>query len=66
MDQTYWLERQRDAIANARAATLPDVRLIHYELADRYSLKAAAAGRAQLKFTGPDLVMPVQASKRLK
>jgi hypothetical protein len=47
MEQSYWLERERQSIANARAATLADVRLIHYELADRYSIKAANAGRAR-------------------
>ncbi len=51
MDQAYWLERQRDAIANARAATLADVQVIHYELAHRYSIEAAKAvkGRPKLK-----------------
>ena len=43
MDQAYWLERQRDAIANARAATFADVKVIHYELAQRYSIEAAKA-----------------------
>jgi hypothetical protein len=51
MDQAYWLERERDAIANARAATLADVQVIHYELAHRYSIEAAKAvtGRRKLK-----------------
>jgi len=48
MDQAYWLERQRDAIANGRAATLADVRLIHYELARGYSIEAANAGMEHL------------------
>jgi hypothetical protein len=54
MDQAYWLERERDSIAHARAATLPDVRLIHYDLAHRYSIKAANAGREHLG-AGPEL-----------
>jgi len=45
MDQAYWLERERDSLAYARAATFPDVRLIHYELARGYSIKAAGAGQ---------------------
>jgi hypothetical protein len=45
MDQAYWLERERDAIANARAANLPDVQLIHYGLAHRYSIEAAKAAK---------------------
>jgi hypothetical protein len=43
MDQAYWLGRERDAIANARAATLVDVQLIHYGLAQRYSIEASNA-----------------------
>jgi hypothetical protein len=49
MDQEYWLERERDAIANARAATIADVQLIHYALAHRYSIEAAKAVRARPK-----------------
>ncbi len=54
MDQAYWLRRERDAIANGRAATLADVQLIHYGLAHRYSIEAANAaiavkGRPKLK-----------------
>jgi hypothetical protein len=43
MDQAYWLERERDAIENGRTATLADVRLIHFDLARRYSIEAAHA-----------------------
>jgi len=49
MDQAYWLERERDAIVNARAATFADVQLIHYALAHRYSIEAAKAERARPK-----------------
>lgn len=48
MNRAYWLRRERDSIAHARAATLPDVKLIHYELAEMYGLKAADAGREHL------------------
>jgi hypothetical protein len=48
MDQAYWLGRERESILHARAATLPDVQLIHYELAHRYSIEAANAGREPL------------------
>jgi hypothetical protein len=43
MDQAHWLMREQESIAHARAATFPDVRLIHYDLARRYSAKAAEA-----------------------
>ncbi len=56
MDQAYWLERERDAIANARAATLADVQLIHYKLAHRYSIEAVNAATAH----------PVRRRPRLK
>jgi hypothetical protein len=46
MDQAYWLNRERDAILNARAATFADVQLIHYGLAHRYSIEAENAAKA--------------------
>jgi hypothetical protein len=49
MEQAYWLERNRVSIGNARAATSAKARLIHYELAGRYSIKAANAGKAQIR-----------------
>jgi hypothetical protein len=52
MDRTYWLKRERDAIANGRAATLADVKLIHYGLAARYSIEATNAGNGPRKFKG--------------
>lgn len=53
MDQAFWLGRERDSIAHARAATLADVRLMHYDLAAAYSLKAAEARLACLKAGTP-------------
>jgi hypothetical protein len=41
----------------ARSATNSDARLIQYELAGRYSVKAADAGKAQLEIVdSPPLV----------
>jgi hypothetical protein len=45
METAHWLGRKRASLANARAATGAEARLIHYELAGRYSIKAAN-GRA--------------------
>jgi hypothetical protein len=42
MGKEYWIGRKRAAIAMARAASSSEARLIHYELAGRYSVKAAA------------------------
>ena len=43
MDKTYWLGRKRAAMAMARGADGSAARLIHYEMAGRYSIKAAQA-----------------------
>jgi len=41
MDKAYWLGRKRAAMAMARGAATSQARLIHYELAGRYSIRAA-------------------------
>ena len=41
MDKTYWIGRKRSAMAMARKAATAETRLIHYELAGRYSIRAA-------------------------
>jgi hypothetical protein len=43
MEKTYWLRRQHAAVAAARDARTAESRLIHYEMAGRYSLRAARA-----------------------
>ena len=47
MEIGYWLGRERASLANARNATGAEARLIHYELAGRYSIKAANSTRMQ-------------------
>ena len=42
LDKAYWIGRQAAASAMARGASTAKVRLIHYELAGRYSVKAAS------------------------
>jgi len=49
MEQAYWLERARTSVANAAAAMSSESRLIHFDLAGRYSINAAYAHGA-----GPD------------
>ncbi|HEX8379162.1 MAG TPA: hypothetical protein VF619_01280 [Allosphingosinicella sp.] len=46
MEQTYWLARKRSSAANARRAESSEARLVHLDLAGRYSIKAAAAAAA--------------------
>jgi hypothetical protein len=43
MEQKYWLGRKRVSAANAKRAQSAQARLVHLELAGRYSIKAAAA-----------------------
>ena len=43
MEKKYWLRRNRAAMAMARAAETSESRLIHYDLAGRYSVRAAHA-----------------------
>ena len=43
MEQGYWLQRKREELALAGQATSARARLIHYDLAGRYSVKAANA-----------------------
>jgi len=53
MEKRYWIGRKRAAIAMARAATSSEARLIHYDLAGRYSVKAVHAVPFMLPRTGP-------------
>lgn len=41
MEKNYWIGRKRAAMAMARAASSAEARLIHYDLAGRYSIRAA-------------------------
>jgi len=40
MNERYWIGRKRAAMAMARSATSAEARLIHYDLAGRYSVNA--------------------------
>jgi hypothetical protein len=48
MEQAHWLSRKRASMAMAEKAISSDARLIHYELAGLYSIKAANASGPQL------------------
>jgi len=43
MEQLYWLGRESASLKAARNAVSARARLIHYELAGRYSLKALSS-----------------------
>jgi hypothetical protein len=53
MEQSYWLRRKRASAANARRATSAQARLVHLDLAGRYSVMAAAVA-AQEAAAGGD------------
>ena len=48
MERAHWLSRKRASLVMAQNAISAEARLIHYELAGRYSVKAADAHRPQL------------------
>lgn len=41
MEKSYWIRRKHAAMAMAGRAATAEARLIHYDLAGRYSIKAA-------------------------
>jgi hypothetical protein len=43
MEKGYWLSRKRASVQAAQDAVSAEARLIHYDLAGRYSLKALSA-----------------------
>ena len=48
MEQAHWLSRKRASMRMAKKAISSEARLIHYELAGLYSVKAAKASRPQI------------------
>jgi hypothetical protein len=64
MEKKYWIGRKRASMAMARGAT-GEARLIHYELAGLYSIKAArsaGAGKAGRDGEGAMLHLPMPSS----
>jgi len=53
MEKKYWIGRKRAAMAMARAASNAEARLIHYDLAGRYSVRAAASHPFMIPRKGP-------------
>ena len=43
MEKAYWLSRKRASLKLAKGAASSQARLVHYDLAGRYSLKALSA-----------------------
>ena len=43
MEKSYWLSRKRASLKAAKTAVSAEARLIHYDLAGRYSLNAISS-----------------------
>ena len=43
MEKAYWLSRKRATLKLAKNAVSSEARLVHYDMAGRYSLKALSA-----------------------
>ncbi len=43
MEKAYWIGRKRASLKLAQGAASSEARLVHYELAGRYSVKANSA-----------------------
>ena len=52
MEKAYWLSRKRASLKAARNAASAEARLIHYDLAGRYSLKALSAETQAMDLVG--------------
>jgi hypothetical protein len=48
MERKYWIGRKREAMTMARSASSSQARLIHYQLAGLYSVKARIADPAAM------------------
>ena len=68
MEKAYWLGRKRTSLKSAQNAVNAQARLIHYDLAGRYSLKALSAETQarDLAATLPPSVYPRAAAASLE
>jgi hypothetical protein len=63
MEKGYWLSRKRASLKSAQNAVSAEARLIHYDLAGRYSLKALSAETQAIDLADA-LPPPIYASAR--
>jgi hypothetical protein len=68
MEQAYWLGRKQVSVEMVRDATDSEARLVHYDLAGRYSLKAMAAETPwrDLADILPPAIMPNRKNRTLR
>jgi hypothetical protein len=63
MEKAYWLSRKRASLKLAQNAACSEARLIHYDLAGRYGLKAISA-ETQTIDLADSLPAPIFAGRR--
>jgi hypothetical protein len=63
MEKAYWLGRKRASLKLAQNAASSEARLVHYDLAGRYSLKAMSAETLALDLAD-SLPPPIYATLR--
>ena len=63
MEKAYWLGRKRASLKLAQNAASSEARLVHYDLAGRYSLKAMSAETLAIDLAD-SLPPPILASRR--
>ena len=64
MEKAYWLARKRASLKLAHAAASSEARLVHYDLAGRYGLKAISSETQALDLAG-SLPPSIHASRAL-
>ena len=64
MERTYWLSRKRASLKLAQNAASSEARLVHYDLAGRYSLKAMSAETLATNL-GASLPPPILENRRI-
>lgn len=63
MEKAYWLGRKRASVRAAEKATSAEARLVHYDLAGRYSVKANSLENTGIPLADV-LPPPIYAAKR--
>jgi hypothetical protein len=63
MEKAYWLGRKRASLKLAQNVVSSEARLVHYDLAGRYSLKAMSPETLAIDLPG-SLPPPILANRR--
>ena len=63
MEKAYWISRKRASLKLARNAASSEARLVHYDLAGRYSVKAMSAEALAINLAN-SLPPPILANRR--